>query len=254
MRRPRAIILSMRRSGGRGVQKLLGEVSPADSDMGDDPFLWSRPLGEISRLFHEGQPVESLRLLSRALARGLCFKHSFDLSTADFNRMLMCELNRQNYHLIYVEREDEAARLFSLYVASKYDVWTRLEMASLRVQMKQSPPNEVTNQAAITQMIQAQQARFAELRSMLSESTMPILRIGFETFFRSGAGVIPVADELFNFAGLGSRGASLSDETLLQTVWGGEHYSEALCAFSPGLLTARNFIASHLARANRHGR
>lgn len=252
MRRPKVAVLTMRRSGASGIQRLLADVCPADCDFGSDPFLWSRPLGPVSQEFHAGNLEACQKLLSQALTKEICFKHSFDLEPIGFNRMLVGELCRQGYRLVYFEREDESARLFSLHVACKYDAWTRQEIVALRHRMRNGGLREdSTNQGALARMIREQCVHTAALQEMMSACTAPVLKLKFETFFRDGIGVLAQANELFGFAGLGARDALLSDDTLMQIARGGEQYTEALCAVDAGLRTARTFIASELARVQK---
>jgi hypothetical protein len=85
-------------------------------------------------------------------------------------------------------------------------------------------------------------------RSALAACSAPRLACPYERLFLCGVAGLAVVDEVFAFAGVGPRDATMDDASLLRYLWAGQHYTAGLAAYSPALRAVRHEIEAELAR------
>lgn len=254
LQRP-CIILSRRRTGAGSLYKLLAQHVPWVR-MGSEPFFWSRAMGEVSRRFHtqasvgesaSGHPNARELLLSE-LSRGVFFKHQYETESPEFNSFLLQSLAACRYRVLRFEREDEAERLFSMVVASHFSVWAREGMDQLRERLRRREPTPPVNLDEVRKLVREEQRHRLAFEAEYSRHDIETMSLSYEGFFRQGVLALRQADELFAFAGIGSRGSVLDDASLLRFVFSGEHYTLGLMAYSDDLREVHRVIVETLAQ------
>ena len=96
-----------------------------------DPFIPSRQFGHITNTFYSTGVDQARSQTDSVLQQGYCFKHHYDRESYQFNLMLIDAVARNGYHVIHLERSDEASRIFSYIICEWLDVWNRENMEGL---------------------------------------------------------------------------------------------------------------------------
>lgn len=243
----RCVVLGRPRCGAHFVYRLLAPHVPARA-LGVQPFAWQGPLGDWSRQFHAGTSSPAVREgLTRALEEGLFFLHLHEAESWDFNALLLDALAATGYRVLRVGRRDERARLLSLWAAQAWSAWTQADVESLREAARRGelPPTAEADvsEASLREFVRVQQANARWMDAELAHRGMPVMEVDHADLFHDGIGVLERANEVFAFAGAGSREAVLDDETLLRLVFGGESHTTGLVAYVPLLRRVAALIA-----------
>lgn len=241
----KCIVLSRRRTGASGLYDLVSQYT-RQPNVGSEPFLWNRPLGHISRAFYDKRPDDVRRDLGAELERGVFFKHQYDTESYEFNLMLFDALAEAGYRVLHVERENEAERMFSAVVAMHFGAWNKTGIDQLRERIAANHVPITIDHEGVRQIVRADQVYRRWFDANYPVGRLPTLSMTYEQFYRDGIGALARADELFAFAGLGARVALLSDESLLRSTMGGEHYTLALLQYSEPLRQAYAVILDEL--------
>ena len=241
------VILSRRRTGAGDVYKLLGNHVPW-TKIDAEPFFWSRSLGEVSKRFHAQEESSARDLLLTELSRGLFFKHQYETESWAFNSFLLQLLEACNYRVIRFEREDEAERLFSMVVASHFSSWARDGIGELRERLRRGESIAPVDLQRVRHLVREEQQYRQWFDAEYAKYRIETLSLSYEAFFRHGLDALPLADELFAFAGCGSRASVLDDASLLRFIFSGEHYTLGLLAYSEELREVHRVIVHELAR------
>jgi len=241
------MVLTRRRTGAAGLFALLS-AHIMRPNLGSEPFLWERPLGKVSRAFLEGRHGAVREQLDEELQRGVFFKHQYDTESWDFNLMLFEALARNGYRVILVDRDNEAERIFSTFVAMHFGAWHKSNLDHIRRTLAERSETIAWEPAQITRTVRAELGFRRWFDRVYPAFGLETMAISFEQFFRDGIGVLDIADHLFPFAGLGMRSAVLSDESLMKAVTGGDHHSLALMQYAPELREVHALIGQEIAR------
>ncbi|WP_374674452.1 hypothetical protein [Ideonella sp.] len=246
-RHDRCVVLGRPRCGAHFVYRLLAAHVPA-RDLGVQPFAWQAPLGEWSRRFHADASADVLLPgLTQALEDGVFFLHLHEAESWAFNALVLDALAAAGYRVLRVGRRDEAARLLSLWVAQACGAWSQTEVQAVRDgALRGAPPTLPADRAtddAVRSFVHAQQANARWMDAELARRGLPVMVVAHEALFHDGIGVLDRANEVFAFAGAGSREAVLDDETLLRLVFTGESHTPGLVAHWPLLRRVAEVIA-----------
>jgi hypothetical protein len=243
----RTAILSARRSGADAIFRLLSPAA-GGSSAGVRPFHWDNAWGEVSREFHQGSAERARALLDECLAAGTLFWHCYDDESWDFNQMLLDALVPAGYRLLVVERAPSVEHLLSILVAEVHDCRDAAAVGRLRERLQAGEDVAVPPADEVRQRVHGQWQSHRWFERALAASAAPRLVCRFEKLFQRGVAGLALVDEIFAFAGLGSREAVIDDASLLRFLWAGQHYTAGLAAYSPALRALRQEIAAELAR------
>ena len=177
---------------------------------------------EVSRRFHTGDVPGARAQLMEFLTEGVFFKHQFETDSYDFNRLLLSALQEAGYRVLNVERECEDERLFSLVIATHFKTWARESIESIRNRLRDGQETPVIDLALVRQMVRDELAYRQWIEAEWGRHHLARLTVTYESFFRNGLRALPLADEVFAFAGLGSRASMLDDASLLRFLFSGE--------------------------------
>lgn len=240
------VILSRRRTGAGDIHNLLGSYVPWHR-LGPEPFFWSRPLGEVSKRFHAKDVAQARELLLAELARGVFFKHQYETESWEFNSLLLQMLEACRYRVVRFEREDEAERLFSMVISSHFSTWARDGIDGLRERLRRREPAQPVDLDHVRKLVREEAGYKRWFDAEYGKYQIDTLSLSYEAFFRRGLRALPLADELFAFAGLGSRVSLLDDASLLRFIFSGEHYTLGLLEYSEDLRQVHAVIMDELA-------
>ena len=242
---PPCVILTRRGSGAEDLLRLLAPHRPSVS-LGVNPLLWNGPLGEVSRRFHGGDSDAARHLLAAALAAGPLFLHAMDTESHDFNRFLLPLLTASSARVIRLEREDEAHRLFSRLLADHLGADDPATLATLPDRLRQGEPVALPGPAALQAWVRDEQRYRQIFDTDIAATPLTLLPISHEALFCHGVQTLARADELFAFAGAGSRSARLDDASLLRFAFGCQASVLDLRAAAPALRDAHRHILAAL--------
>lgn len=231
---PPCIVLSRRRTGAQTLFRLLGDYLPG-TNLGSDPFNWSRQLGMVSRAFHEGRQDEARALLDEQLGQGAFFSHHYESESREFNAMLFRGLADSGCRVVLIERRNEVERLFSLIMATHFGAWEREAIESLRNLINSGNITVGLDMTAIRRMVADENAYSQWFRLQYPGFGVDTFEFAYEDFFHDGIGVLDLADRLFGFVGLGARSALLNDSSLLRFSTNGGHFMKSLLQYSQEL-------------------
>ena len=204
---------------------------------------------EVSRRFHTGDVPGARAQLMEFLTEGVFFKHQFETDSYDFNRLLLSALQEAGYRVLNVERECEDERLFSLVIATHFKTWARESIESIRNRLRDGQETPVIDLALVRQMVRDELAYRQWIEAEWGRHHLARLTVTYESFFRNGLRALPLADEVFAFAGLGSRASMLDDASLLRFLFSGEHHTLGLVQYSPVLFEVHQTICEELEAA-----
>lgn len=239
------VILSRRRTGAGDIYKLLEQHLPWKR-LGSEPFFWDRPLGYIAQQYARGEIDAARTALGEELRKGLFFKHQYETESWDFNLMLFEHMAELGYGAILFERRDEHERLFSLVVAQTFSAWARDGIDGLRERIRRGDLVPVIDLDAVRTMVRQEMAYQCWFDANYARFGIDTLRLSYEDFYRNGLAALPLADALFAFAGAGVRESVLDDASLLRFIFGGEHHTMGLLAYSDALRQAHAVILDEL--------
>ena len=239
------VILTRRRTGASDLYHLLGNYVPW-ACKGTEPFIWSRSMGEVSRQFHTGDVPRARAMLMEFLAEGVFFKHQFETDSFEFNQLLLSGLSEAGYRVLNVERECEDERLFSLVIATHFKTWARESIESIRQRLRDQAEVPVIDFDRVRQLVRDELAYRRWIEAEWGRHRLERLTVTYESFFRNGLRALPLADEVFAFAGLGSRASMLDDASLLRFLFSGEHHTLGLIQYSPVLFQVHQTICEEL--------
>lgn len=245
---PPCVILTRRRTGAADLYRLLGNYLPWERK-GNEPFLWSRSMGDVSKRFHAGELDAAKQLLSAELSKGITFKHQFETESWGFNTFLLQALEACGYRVIRVEREREDERLFSLLVASHFSTWAREGIEGVRERLRKREPAPDIAAARVSALVRDEAGYRRWIDAELPRYRLDCLTVTYEAFFRNGVKALSLADEIFAFAGLGSRASILDDASLLRFIFSGEHHTLGLIDYSENLFQVHQQIVAELGAA-----
>jgi len=243
----RIAILSARRSGAEAVLRLLAPAAGARS-VGAQPFHWDRAWGAVSREFHQGEPQRARALLDECLQAGALFRHCYDAESWDFNQMLLDALAQAGYRLLVVERAPTVEHFFSIIVAEVHDCRDAAAVAGLRERLRAGEDVAPLGVEDVRQRVFGQWQTHHWFQRVSAACALPRLVCRHEHLFLRGVAGLAAVDEMFAFAGLGPRDATIDDASLLRFLWAGQHYTAGLAAYSPTLRALRAEIANELTR------
>jgi hypothetical protein len=243
----RIAILSARRSGADAVFRLLSPAA-GGSPAGVRPFHWDNAWGEVSREFHGGSAARARALLDERLATGALFWHCYDEESWDFDQMLLDALGGAGCRLLVIERAPSVEHLLSIIVAEAHDCRDAAAVARLRERLQAGEDVAALPAGEVRQRVHGQWQSHRWFGRALAACAAPRLVCRFERLFQRGVAGLALVDEMFAFAGLGSREAVIDDASLLRFLWAGQHYTAGLAAYSPALRALRQEIAAELAR------
>ena len=249
---PPCVILTRRRTGAGDIYKLLGNHMPWPR-RGNEPFLWTRSMGEVSRMFHQGQPELAEEQLDAELSLGVFFKHQLETESWPFNTVLLRQLEAHRYRVIHIDRESEDERLFSMVVANHFSTWAQEGIESLRDHLRRSEPAPKVDLERVRSLVHEEAGYRRWIDEQMPKYRLERLAMSYEAFFRNGLKALPLADELFAFAGLGARASILDDASLLRFIFKGEHYTLGLMEYSADLRGVHQLIQAELAAAAERG-
>lgn len=244
------VILTRRRTGASDLYHLLGNYVPWTCK-GTEPFIWSRSMGEVSRQFHTGDAARARALLMEFLAEGVFFKHQFETDSYEFNQLLLSALSDAGYRVLHVERECEDERLFSLVIATHFKTWARESIESIRDRLREQEDIPSIDLGQVRQLVRDELAYRRWIEAEWGRHRLARLTVTYESFFRNGLQALPLADEVFAFAGLGSRASMLDDASLLRFLFSGEHHTLGLIQYSPVLFQVHQTICEELEATRR---
>ncbi len=242
---PPCVILTRRRTGASDLYHLLGNYVPWTCK-GTEPFIWSRSMGEVSRQFHGGEQSRAREQLMGHLAEGVFFKHQFETDSFGFNQMLLSALAEAGYRVLHVEREREDERLFSLVIASHFKTWARESIETIRERLRGRQETPAIDLEQVRQMVRDELGYRRWIDAEWERHRLERLTVTYEAFFRNGLRALPLADEVFAFAGLGSRASMLDDASLLRFLFSGEHHTLGLIQYSDALFEVHRVICEEL--------
>jgi hypothetical protein len=203
-------------------------------------------MGEISRLFHGGKPEAARAALDEELSRGVYFKHQFETESWDFNTMVLEAVAAAGYRVLYIDRDREDERLFSMVVASHFSTWAREGIANVRERLRRQETAPEVNPETVLKLVRDELRYKHWIEAELPRHGLETLSFSYEAFFRSGLGALELADQVFAFAGLGARNSVLDDASLLRFIFNGEHYSLGLIEYSDQLHKVHSLIEHEL--------
>jgi hypothetical protein len=242
------VVLSQRRCGAAAIYSLLAPWVAGAEILGGQPFEWQRPLGEVSRTFHQASRGTARELLDRHLARGVCFHHRHDTESWEFNAMLLEALEAAKYRVVLVDRDVSVSHLLSIAAATRLACATRAEVHACRQQLRDGqeplPPWEPAELAALVQGHLAGRQWF---QSQLDACSLERLVVSYADIFVNGVvSAIGAADALFDFCGIGPRAARIDDASVLRMTLLGNFHTSGLAAYSGALQRARQVIELQL--------
>lgn len=243
---PPIAILSARRSGALSLYRLLAPALHGRA-VGGEPFHWDNAWGEVSRRFHEGTADAARTALEARLADGSCFHHRYDAESWDFNAMLLDALARAGYRLLVIEREPSIEHLFSILLTEHLGCRDAAAIARLRARMQAGEPVEAPPAETARELVRRQWHTHEWFGQALAACSAPRQMCRYDDLFLRGVAGLAAVDEVFRFAGIGSRQALIDDASLLRFLFGGHHYTAGLAAYSPAWRLLREQIAAELA-------
>ena len=123
-------IWTMRRTGGTSLTTLLSIISEHPNlQEGNiysihEPFNKERILGHFIIKYNQGISKEILlSKLQETFQNTPNMKHCYELFSKGFNDLIVESVLEQNYGHIFLKREDEVSRIFSLFLAEQTSVW-----------------------------------------------------------------------------------------------------------------------------------
>lgn len=248
----RIAILSARRSGAEALYRLLSPALPGRL-AGGQPFHWENIWGEVSRSFHQGAREQARAVLDARLDGGELFHHRYDAESWDFNEMLLDALGAAGYRLLVIERELTVDHLFSIVVCEHLRCQDAAAVERLREQLRAGPDVAPPDAQATRELVDRQWQTRQWFRRALSQCRADRLVCHYEDLFLRGVAGLAAVDEVFAFAGVGSRAAVIDDASLLRFIFSGHHYTAGLAAYSAALAQVRSDIDAELSRLQQEG-
>lgn len=248
----RIAILSARRSGAEALYRLLSPALPGRL-IGGQPFHWDSAWGEVSRSFHEGAREPARAALDARLDGGGFFHHRYDAESWEFNEMLLDALAAAGYRLVVIERALTVEHLFSIAVSEHLGCVDAAAVERLREQLRAGGEVAPLETQAIRRLVREHWQTRQWFRRALGQCRADRLACHYEDLFLRGVASLAAIDEVFAFAGVGSRAAVIDDASLLRFIFSGHHYTAGLAAYSGVLAQVRSDIDAELARLRQEG-
>jgi hypothetical protein len=116
-------IWTMRRTGGTSLTTILTEMSEYPQ-IQHEPFNVDRQLGQYVKDYRSGVDHNILKKrLSEELEKTPTIKHCYEMFSKEFNMIILDVVCNKHYQHVFLKREDEISRIFSLYLAQQTSVW-----------------------------------------------------------------------------------------------------------------------------------
>lgn len=244
---PRIAILSSRRCGAQALYRLLAPTMQGRL-AGGQPFHWDNVWGDVSRVFHEGQPEHARSQLDAYLEAGALFHHHYDVESWGFNEMLLAGLARSGFRLLVIERDPTVEHLFSVIVSEHLKLSDAVGVQRWRERLRAGAAVDAFDLDQVRRQVQLWWQTRGWFRRVVGTCAAERWVCSHERLFLRGVSGLAAVDEVFAFAGLGPRDAWVDDASLLRFLFNGHHYTAGLAAYSATLRAVRDTIEDELSR------